>query len=150
MPDAPTVASVTPRLTRIGCYGLAVAAHRLLLTQLRPNDESHLGGLWTLPGGGMDWGESPEDTLRREVYEETGLAPDNLRIFDVRSRIEPSTDQRGELHHVHVLYRIDVCGEPRVVEFGGSTVDARWLARDDLTELPVVPVFADLVEEALA
>ncbi|MGH8924396.1 MAG: NUDIX hydrolase [Acidimicrobiia bacterium] len=31
-------------------------------------------GYWTLPGGGLDWGEDPSDGLRREFFEETGPA----------------------------------------------------------------------------
>jgi ADP-ribose pyrophosphatase YjhB (NUDIX family) len=30
-------------------------------------------GLWELPGGGLDWGENPQDGLRREIEEEMGL-----------------------------------------------------------------------------
>jgi ADP-ribose pyrophosphatase YjhB (NUDIX family) len=31
-------------------------------------------GLWELPGGGLNWGESPEACLKREIHEEMGLA----------------------------------------------------------------------------
>lgn len=31
-------------------------------------------GLWELPGGGLDWGENPQDGLRREIKEEMGLS----------------------------------------------------------------------------
>ncbi len=30
-------------------------------------------GLWELPGGGLDWGENPQNGLRREIKEEMGL-----------------------------------------------------------------------------
>lgn len=36
------------------------------------------GGLWNAPGGKMTDGESPEQTARREVLEETGLTVDGL------------------------------------------------------------------------
>ncbi len=36
--------------------------------------------LYTLPGGGIEPGESPEDALRREVKEETGFAIKNIRL----------------------------------------------------------------------
>lgn len=31
-------------------------------------------GKWDLPGGGMDWGETPQECLMREIREEMGLA----------------------------------------------------------------------------
>lgn len=37
-------------------------------------------GLWELPGGGLDWGESPEACLKREIHEEMGLT-----VTDVNS-----------------------------------------------------------------
>ena len=40
-------------------------------------------GAWYLPGGSLEHGETPEDGVRREVHEETGLEVDGLRLFRV-------------------------------------------------------------------
>lgn len=38
-------------------------------------------GQWELPGGGMDWGESPENCLKREIKEEMGLTVTDVEPF---------------------------------------------------------------------
>lgn len=52
---------------------------RVLLQQRTDN------GLWGLPGGLMEPGETIEETARREVYEETGLAVTDLRLYGIYS-----------------------------------------------------------------
>ena len=90
-------------------------------------------GTWTLPGGGIDHGEHPEDSLRREVHEETGLTIEVRRILGVVSRHFTGPSPRGEIedfHGLHLVYDAEVSSpsdEPRVVEVDGTTDAVAWL-----------------------
>jgi len=66
---------------RLGCSAVIFdeSHEKVLLTKRADN------GLWCLPGGGVDPGESVEETVIREVQEETGLAVRVLRLIGVYS-----------------------------------------------------------------
>ncbi|QQZ08716.1 NUDIX hydrolase [Heyndrickxia vini] len=74
-------------------------------------------GYWGLPGGLMDLGESFEEVAKREVFEETGLVIENLKLLNVFSGSEyylrvPNGD---ELYSVTaVYYTRDVSGEMKI------------------------------------
>jgi ADP-ribose pyrophosphatase YjhB (NUDIX family) len=69
-PDAPPANSIVPSVTAI----VVNDAGQLLLVHKTDN------GLWALPGGGVDPGESVSDAVVREVKEETGL---NVEVRDL-------------------------------------------------------------------
>ncbi len=54
---------------------------------LKRSEKAGRGGFWSLPGGGIDFGEDAFDSMRREIREETGLEVDNLQPFFVRSYV---------------------------------------------------------------
>ena len=62
-PNAPKPNSVVPSTTAV----VTDSEGRIVLVHRKDN------GLWALPGGGMELGESIEDCAVREVREETGL-----------------------------------------------------------------------------
>lgn len=66
---------------RLGCSAVIFdeAREKVLLTKRADN------GLWCLPSGGVDPGECVEETLIREVWEETGLTVRVLRLVGVYS-----------------------------------------------------------------
>lgn len=119
------------RIVRIGVYGLALHEDRVLLTKLW--DQGSAAGHWTLPGGGMEFGETPIETLLREFHEETGLDPEIGSLVDVRS-VKP----RPNMQSIQIVYSVSAHGVPRVIETGGSTVETAWVPLADLDQLPLV------------
>ena len=124
---------------------------RVLLTRfVSPGNPD--SGKWTMPGGGMKWGESPEQTAHRELAEETGLAASLGPVLGVFSHW--FTDQesfRGEAGHVvGIVYEAtDLNGRLRTEFDAGTTDDARWFAVDDIRRLPHVEL-VDFVLDLIA
>jgi ADP-ribose pyrophosphatase YjhB (NUDIX family) len=125
---------------------------RVLLSRLAPYLSST--ERWTLPGGGIDFGEHPRDAVVREVYEETGLHAQVGEHAWIDSALISGGGAEGERHAVRIVYDGWVgadAPEPRVVETDGSTVDARWHPLDEVLSgrLPVVPMVRDALEAHL-
>lgn len=59
-------------------------------------------GSWALPGGFVEWGETVESAVLREVKEETGLEVDLIALVGVYS--DPERDPRG--HTVTICYLV--------------------------------------------
>jgi 8-oxo-dGTP diphosphatase len=130
---------------RLGAYAVVSDdLGRLLGCRIAPGYP--WAGTWTLPGGGVEWGEHPDTAVIRELREETGLSGRIERLIGIDSHtIEHPVSRPGPAHVVAILYRvIDVSGELQV-EHGGSTDACAWLTADELSTLPHVP----LTERAL-
>ena len=129
------------RQVRIGIYGLAVEednGSRILLTRLSPDEIS--AGSWTLPGGGLDWGEHPLEGLEREFIEETGLVPTPLRLLGIHSYSVTAEQRRvtgPPIQVIQVIYLVTARGIP-THEVGGSTDEARWFQTGELESVPLV------------
>ena len=155
----PTVSLVTEvlekhrpfRLQRVAAYALVVRDDRLLLVR-NSGRGPHPGG-WTLPGGGIDHGESPRAALVREVAEETGLTcevGDVLDVTDAHFEGTAPSGRREDFHTVQVVFEAEVAGEqpPRVVEQGGTSDAAEWVCLTDVggDAYPVRPVVIAALE----
>ena len=93
---------------RIAAYGVARDAEgRLLLARASP--ALTLRGRWFLPGGGVQHGESPPDSLRREMEEESGLTVSLGPLLDVLSDVRTIPDGTS-LHTVRLIYRRGLVG----------------------------------------
>jgi ADP-ribose pyrophosphatase YjhB (NUDIX family) len=100
-------------------------------------------GWWTLPGGGIDFGEHPEAGALRELTEETGLVGRIVELLAVDSlqrtiRNDPRLDGDVEYHSVRIIYRTEIVGGALRHETDESTDRAAWCAREDLASMLLV------------
>lgn len=141
-----------PRRQRVAAYALILRAGQVLLARISPRVSRR--EMWTLPGGGIEFGEPPADAVVREVFEETGLhceLGEPLWVGSAHRVVDRGSERMTELHSVRIVYDAWVspdAPEPSVVEVGGSTVDARWVPVEDVGSgsVPTVP----MVMEALS
>lgn len=124
-----------PGTMRLAAYGLVVRDRHILLCRL-----SHLlpdrVGHWTLPGGGVDFGEDPTDAMVREVFEETGLRVRPGGVAGIDSEVRRRSSSR--LHSIRIVYFTDLIGGELTFETGGTTDLCAWHDLDDVAKLPTV------------
>ncbi|MFE9449346.1 NUDIX hydrolase [Streptomyces sp. NPDC006739] len=124
------------RKLRVAAYAVCVRDGQVLLAR-SPGP----GGVpeWVLPGGGMEHGEDPYDTVRRELAEETGyrievtglLGVDSARHVLARRGLRAPVEQHG----VRLVYEGRVTGGELRHEVGGSTDFAAWQDLDAVSAL---------------
>ena len=134
--ESPT-ASDTPRFY-VGAYALCFEKGQMLLTRIAPGDSDE--GKWTLPGGGVNWGEAPEQAALRELWEETGLHGRIAQVAGVFSAtyLRSAERPRDSVHHIGIVYFAEVAPGELRDEQHGSTDRCAWIPREQLTDLPLV------------
>jgi ADP-ribose pyrophosphatase YjhB (NUDIX family) len=143
-----SVGDALPQFQRVAAYNVCVdASSGLLLCRL--SDITERPGWWTLPGGGIDFGEHPEEGALRELHEETGLvgkivgllAVDSLRRTlraTERDRLGFADGAQCDYHSVRIVYRTEIIGGDLRDETDESTDMAAWFTHEDAATLPLV------------
>ena len=132
-PDRPFLA-VSAAIVRDG--------HVLLVQRARPP----ANGLYSLPGGVVEVGETLAEAIVREVREETSLTIEPVALAGFRETIARDREGRVERHFVILPFAARwLAGEPRLNE---ELSDARWLRPAELATLPTTPGLAGIVATA--
>jgi 8-oxo-dGTP diphosphatase len=106
----------------------AVIVHGGRVVLIRRGKEP-LKGRWVVPGGTVEWGESLEDALVREVQEETGLTVRPRVLLMVFDRIE-RWPEGVRYHYVILDYLCEwTAGE---LSAGSDAAEAAWASPDEL------------------
>ena len=89
----------------LGAYGLIIKDEKIVLIKKVGGPYS---GRLDLPGGTIEWGETPEQTLIRELNEEVGIEAKKYELFDANSIIfewiHKEELERG--HHLGIFYKV--------------------------------------------
>src|SRR3989344_3134444 len=84
-------------------------------------------GYWGTPGGYVDWDETIEETVKREVKEETDLDVSDLRLVGVYS-----SPNRHPKQVINLVYLVKV--NDGKLKYGDDALNAKWFAFNELPE----------------
>jgi 8-oxo-dGTP diphosphatase len=104
-------------------------------------------GLYTLPGGGVELGETLEEAVIREVREETALEVRPVALAGYRQAIARDAAGKVERHFVILPFAARwISGE---VSLNEELAEAHWLLPDDLAGLTTTEGLAQIVASAV-
>jgi ADP-ribose pyrophosphatase YjhB (NUDIX family) len=94
---------------------------------------------WALPGGLVDWGETVDVAVKRELMEETNLKATKISFFTIASK--PTRDPR--FHAVSIVYEINkYLNEPKAAD---DAIEFGWFTLEDLADVQVAFDHMDLL-----
>ncbi|MEV0718092.1 NUDIX domain-containing protein [Asanoa sp. NPDC050611] len=131
------------RRRRIGAYGLCRDGGRVLLA--RSSDASDFPGVWQIPGGGLEHGESPADALVREYREETGLEIEIGRPIAAMASVRELWDIDFAWHFDLIVYEVSVRRGILRHEVAGTSDQVAWVAVRELADLRLMPFTAEIL-----
>lgn len=118
------------KYTHIGAYALIKKEENLLFIK---KSRGPYKGKWDLPGGGFEFCESSEETLKREIKEETGLIVVSYKLIDVLSNVviyQNADQEKEKMHHIGVLYSVEVdcnINDLKNCSDNEDSLGAKWL-----------------------
>jgi 8-oxo-dGTP diphosphatase len=123
--------------------GAAVVRDQKILMVRRSKDD-FLGGYYELPGGGVDEGESIQESAIREVLEETGLIVD--QVVDVFEGFDYATDKKPHVRQINFLVTV----KPGEVSLSPEHDIYTWVDYDTIAALKMTDNMRRCVTNALA
>ena len=101
-------------------------------------------GMWCVPGGALELGETLEEALKREVKEETSLDIFNPKLFDVQAGVHMVYPNKDEVYYTDVVYEINEYeGE---LKPDAESMELVWVPIDKLPD-NIMPTQIEYIEK---
>lgn len=129
-------------LPRVGVGAIVIREGRILLVKRASSPGK---GLWAIPGGLVELGETVREAAERELLEETGVKVRAREAFYLFDFIDRDADGMIRYHYVIVDFLADYLGgEPRAAD---DVSDARWVSPQEAAALNLSPTTRKLLKQ---
>lgn len=129
------------KLLLVAAVALVDADGRVLIAQ-RPKGKA-MAGLWEFPGGKIEAGERPEETLIRELREELGIAVKEACLA-------PLTFASHAYDEFHLLMPLFICRRWDGTVQPKEHAALKWVRPNRLREFPMPPADEPLIPHLVA
>ena len=120
----------------VGIGAVIIREGKIVLIK-RGNEPSK--GKWTIPGGLVELGESPEQAVIRETREETGLDVENPRLIDVVSNVDLDEKSKVKYHYIIIDYLVHV--KNGAAQASSDAMELRWIPFDEVEDYDLTTSF---------
>lgn len=127
---------MTRKILLVTACALVDTDNRILLSK-RPEGKA-LAGLWEFPGGKVEPGETPEETLVRELQEELGIS---TKI----ACLAPLTFASHTYEDFHLLMPLYICRRYEGIARGMEGQEVKWVRASALRDYPMPPADEPLI-----
>lgn len=127
----------------IGVAAIVLRGDQVLLVQ---RGREPAKGLWGLPGGMLELGETVAEGVRREVLEECGVEVEVGPLVGVFEPMQRDGDGRLRYHYVVLDYLARYVGGE--LQAADDADDAQWVALEKLERLPMLAETRDMIRKA--
>jgi ADP-ribose pyrophosphatase len=140
----PTTNSLQSPKAAVGA--LVLNKGRVLLVK---RGEAPAKGLWALPGGKIELGETMAQAVEREILEETGLIIRADHIIHIFDNIVHNNNGDIQFHYIIIDFLAHPLNPKAKLTPGDDAADVRWVAMDELGNLSVTETTLNLIQQVM-
>jgi len=107
------------------------------------SDKEFYPYVWNFPGGGMEFGETPEETIRREIVEELGV---EIKIISLIPKIY--TEVRNKWQGIFICFLCKLKNESSTIVLNNEASEYNWYALNEIPKLRLMPKTFEMAKES--
>jgi len=123
---------------------------KVLLTKRHAPGHKEWHNKWQVPGGGMEFGETPEQTLAREIQEELKISARIIFPYPViitNVWYGDDVDTKQDTHVIFIVYLVDIGNQKIDVSGDEETSGYAWVKPEDVDSRDCLPMTGEIAAQ---